>query len=77
MRIFNKTVIQIHNVQDIQKLAFVFMQALNLNVKNAFWIKEIILFVLEVICKSLFVSLFNSNEFFKRSIVINIFFKPF
>ncbi len=45
--VVKQAVVKVHDVQDVQKLALVFVQALYLDVKNAVRVKEVVLRVLE------------------------------
>ena len=68
-------VIQIHNMEDVHKLTFIFMQTLHLHVKDRPWIYFNTVMLLDVCCQTLFILILNLHKFLKRLFVIRILLK--
>ena len=62
-------------MENVQKLALVFVQALNLDVKNAVRVKEVVLRVLEEVGQYLLVGVLDFYQLVKAGLVVGEFFK--
>ena len=73
VRVFKHFVVYIHNVKNVHQLAFVFVKAFYLYVKNAVSINDFILGVFQIVCKAALVMLLNCNKFIQIFIASEFF----
>ena len=66
-------IIQIHYMQDIQQLTFVFVQTFYLYIEDRSWIYFYTVVLFDVSCKTLFVLELDRHEFFQSLFVIQPF----
>ena len=69
---FLDLIIQINNMKDIQKLTFVLMKSLNLNIKDRTRIYLYSIMFQNIFCQTYFVLIFDVHEFLLSFFIINI-----
>ena len=69
---FLNLVIQINYMKDVQKLTFVLMKSLNLNIKDRTWIYFYSVVLKDVFCQTNFVLIFDIHEFLLCFFIIHI-----
>ena len=72
LRMLFQLIIQIHYMQNIKQLTFVLMKALYLYIKDGIWIHFNAVVLLDIICQTNFILIFDIHKLFQSTLIFCI-----